>query len=274
MSGYANDHGLAYIEVALRGQRVSAAVEGTAGLMVTTVESFDGVLTDSGAEIDDRQPYVTRAGLRSHYTSARSRTLAIDEEVVDTYLRGRGDGAVKGGFRFTGTAPVSEQRAAAWRSLTALVGSAMHDGLADHPLLGPTLAGLVTAHCVECFPNNWSRPEPDRSRSTSAVRRARTFIDEHAAEPITVADIAEAARLSVRGLQSAFRSQVGVSPTGYLRRARLSLARASLLAADPTGDRVATIAHAAGSVHLSRFAAAYRELHGENPNDTLRRGGG
>jgi AraC-like DNA-binding protein len=273
MDGFTNDHGLAYVEVVLQGRQVSADVEATAGLMVTSVSSFDGVLMESGATIDDRQPYVTRAGLRSRYGSARTRTLAIDETIVDTYLRGRADGGLRGGFRFTGTAPVSERHGAAWRSLTSQVASAMHDGLADHPMLGPTLTNMVAAYCVACFPNNASAGAPDRSLSTATVRRAKAFIDEHATEPITVADIAEAARLSIRGLHSAFKSQVGVSPMEYRRRVRLSIARAALLAADPADDaRVATIAHAAGFLHLGRFAAAYRALHGENPNDTLRSG--
>lgn len=273
MNGYANDHGLAYIEVAIDGQHMSTRLEETAGLMVTTAVSLQGGMTDSGADIDDRQPYVTRAGLRSEYASARCLTLAVDEDVVEAYLRGRGGRAPRGGFRFTGTGPRTGQHAATWRSLAATVGSAMRSGLADDPLLGPSMTNMVAAACVASFPNNWSETGPDAvSHSTATIRRAKAFIEEHAPEPITVADIAGAARLSVRGLQSAFKSQVGVSPMVYLREVRLSLARAALLAADPAdNDRVATIARASGFLHLSRFAAAYRTLHGEHPIDTLRR---
>ncbi|GGI39088.1 hypothetical protein GCM10010988_22320 [Cnuibacter physcomitrellae] len=110
----------------------------------------------------------------------------------------------------------------------------------------------------------------DLTDTDQAVEALETFF-EHAHEPLSVAQIAAAARLSVSGLQHAFRDQLGVSPTGYLRQVRLERARAALLAGDPTDDdRVAALARAAGFTHLPRFAAAYRARYGENPSDTLR----
>lgn len=273
MSGYASGYGLAYIEVALDGQHMSTRLKETAGFMVTIADSLDGGMVDSGAEIDHGQPYVTRAGLRSEYASARCRTVSVDERLVDTYLRDHAGNVPKGGFRFTGTAPKTQRHAATWRSLTTTVASAMRTGLADDPMLGPVFANTVAASSVACFPSNWVEVEEVGGvRSTAAVRRAKVFIEEHAPEPITVGDVARAARLSVRGLQNAFQSQEGLSPMAYLRRVRLELARTSLLEADPSDPtRVAAIARAAGFAHLSRFAASYRAVHGENPRDTLRR---
>lgn len=77
--------------------------------------------------------------------------------------------------------------------------------------------------------------EPRREASVSAaVRRATAWVDEHRREPITVQDIAAAARLSPRGLSLAFRRERGQTPMEYVRLARVDGARADLVAGDPT----------------------------------------
>lgn len=112
-------------------------------------------------------------------------------------------------------------------------------------------------------------PQPTMSR---ALRRAVAFIDDNARRPITVADIADASRLSVRGLQAAFRRDLGTTPMAYLRSARLDGAHRDLLNAHPDrGDTVDAIAHRWGFGHPARFAAAYRTAFGEYPAATLRR---
>lgn len=273
LESHTNDRGLSYLHIAIGGRHMSTRIEDTAGLMITTAESITGGMTDAGMDVDHAQPYVTRAGLRSEYSFADCRSIAIDETVMEAYLGSRPGRTVGGRFRFTGVGPRSTRHAGMWSAVASTVETGMRAGVADDPLLGATLTDVVAATCLAVFPSNWVEVDyAARSRSTAAVGRARTFIEEHANEPITVSAIAQAARLSPRGLQSAFRSQTGVPPMAYLRRVRLEQARAALLAADPAEQNtVSAIARAAGFVHLSRFAAAYRELHGEYPHETLRR---
>ncbi|GAA1493287.1 helix-turn-helix transcriptional regulator [Curtobacterium herbarum] len=113
--------------------------------------------------------------------------------------------------------------------------------------------------------------EPRREASVSAaVRRATAWVDEHRREPITVQDIAAAARLSPRGLSLAFRRERGQTPMEYVRLARVDGARADLLAGDPTrGDTVAGIAADWGFSNAGRFTALYRRTYGEAPRRTL-----
>lgn len=271
LDGHLNQYGLSYLHISIGGRHMSTRIEDTAGLMVTTAASITGGMEDAGATVDHAQPYVTRAGLRSEYSFADCRSIALDEAVMEAHLRNRAGTTRNGPFRFTGVAPRSKQHAATWRAVATTVETAMRTGLADDPLLGASLTDLVAATCLAAFPNNWvDTDHTTRSRSTAAVRRARAFIEEHAHEPVSVHDIAEAARLSPRGLQGAFRTQTGVTPMAYLRQVRLERAREALLVADPAQqDSVAAIARAAGFAHLSRFAAAYRALHGESPRDTL-----
>jgi len=115
--------------------------------------------------------------------------------------------------------------------------------------------------------------EPRREASVSAaVRRATAWVDEHRREPITVQDIAAAARLSPRGLSLAFRRERGQTPMEYVRLARVDGARADLVAGDPTrGDTVAGIAADWGFSNAGRFTALYRQTYGEPPRRTLMR---
>ncbi|WP_368073040.1 helix-turn-helix domain-containing protein [Curtobacterium sp. MMLR14_010] len=73
---------------------------------------------------------------------------------------------------------------------------------------------------------------------------------------MTVVDLANAAGLSVRGLQDAFQRDVKTSPLAYLREVRLAQVRSELQAAERRGEAVATIPRRWGCSHLGRFAAA------------------
>ncbi|MGY1771696.1 AraC family transcriptional regulator [Blastococcus sp. SYSU D00813] len=105
----------------------------------------------------------------------------------------------------------------------------------------------------------------------AAVRRSTDFIDAHAGEPLTLADIAEASGIGSRALQEAFRRHLDETPTGYLRRVRLERAHRELLAADPgSGVTVASVAARWGFAHPGRFAGLYQQSYGRSPQQTLR----
>lgn len=111
-----------------------------------------------------------------------------------------------------------------------------------------------------------------RASESAAVRRARAFIDDNLRRPITVQDVAHAARLGPRALHDAFRKQRGETPMGYLRAGRLAGARTELLAADAsTGLTVGGVAASWGFSNRGRFAAAFRDTFGESPTETLQR---
>ncbi|MEU4689505.1 helix-turn-helix transcriptional regulator [Actinoplanes sp. NPDC023714] len=105
----------------------------------------------------------------------------------------------------------------------------------------------------------------------AAIRRAVSYIDARAADPITLDAIAGAARLGVRALQSGFRRHLGTTPLAYLRRVRLENAHRDLQAAIPAmGVTVTEIAGRWGFSDSSRFAASYRAAYGRSPSRTLR----
>ncbi len=113
-----------------------------------------------------------------------------------------------------------------------------------------------------------------RSDVEQRMRRAIAFVHEHAADPITVADIADACGLSERGLQDVFRRRLAVTPMRYLREARLDRAHLELTS---RGRRIVTVrdvAHRWQFAHLGRFAAHYRARFGESPHETIARTSG
>ncbi|WP_326686946.1 MULTISPECIES: AraC family transcriptional regulator [unclassified Streptomyces] len=104
-----------------------------------------------------------------------------------------------------------------------------------------------------------------------AVRRAIQLIEERSDQPLSLSDLAVAARCSPRALQEAFQRYVGRTPLAYLREVRLDRAHRDLVAADADGPvTVAEIAFRWGFSNLGRFANWYRLRYGHAPSLTLR----
>jgi len=93
------------------------------------------------------------------------------------------------------------------------------------------------------------------------------------AEParVTITELCQAAGVSERTLQYAFREVFNTTPLAFLRRQRFHAARRQLLASKDKVATVSQIAVAQGFYELGRFAVEYRRLFGEMPSETLRR---
>jgi len=177
--------------------------------------------------------------------------------------------------RFTGYEPVSPQAARAWQATYAYIRDTVlaSPATSGQPLLVSSAAQLLAAAALAAFPNT-ALTDPtveDRHDAHPAtLRRAVAFIDEHAHEDITIADIAAAAHVTIRAVQLAFRRHLDTTPMQYLRQARLSHAHHDLARADPTRETVTAVAHRWGFPSASVFAARYRRAYGVAPSHTLR----
>ena len=114
-------------------------------------------------------------------------------------------------------------------------------------------------------------PATSRDRCGRPIRRAVELIEEQPAQPWTTVRLAAEVHLSVRALQEGFRRDLGTPPMAYLRQVRLRRAHGALRAAEHDTTTVRAVAVSLGIMHLSRFAAAYREAFGETPSETLNR---
>lgn len=176
-------------------------------------------------------------------------------------------------LRFDVAEPGSDAAWRRWASVSRFlldhVRSPVDEGAS---LLRAELLRLAVAALLDAYPTH--HPEPSAtpaSSSPAAVRRARSYIELHAHEDIGPSEIAAAARLSVRGLQAAFRRSEETTPLAYLRRTRLRRAHADLVRQTPDDTTVAAVAGRWGFSNLSRFAAEHRAEYGCSPSDTLRR---
>ena len=125
------------------------------------------------------------------------------------------------------------------------------------------LAELLQRTCLPAIAENAGLPIASRD-----VRRAEAYIGSNVGRDMRLEDIARAAGVSVRTLQSSFKRDRHVTPMQYLRNLRLDAARERLLA----GSSVSEAALDTGFSHQGRFAHYYRRRFGHSPSSTW--GGG
>jgi AraC-like DNA-binding protein len=132
------------------------------------------------------------------------------------------------------------------------------------------LDAALTEIFIDCIDSGM----PTRGRSVrhhiAILRRMLDLEEQHAEEPLYVADICRKLGVSSRLLQRICFEQIGLRPKQYFILRRLHLARRALRNAPP-GSLVTDIATRFGFWELGRFAVNYRAVFGETPSATVRR---
>jgi AraC-like DNA-binding protein len=103
-----------------------------------------------------------------------------------------------------------------------------------------------------------------------AVKRAEAYLHAHMDAPLPLPRLCRLLGLSERSLRNAFYGVRGMSPTRSMRVERLAAARRALSERRSRGVTVTTVATGCGFYELGRFAAAYKQVFGEVPSETLR----
>ena len=105
-----------------------------------------------------------------------------------------------------------------------------------------------------------------------SFRKAKEYIHANLDRALSSTEIAAHTCVSPRTLEAVFKRFGEVSPLAYSRRSRLQAAHDALRAARLQGRilSVTEVALAFGFVHMSRFAAQYREMFGCSPSETVR----
>ncbi len=133
-------------------------------------------------------------------------------------------------------------------------------------LIENLLATLRSVVQIKSTPHDLTRQGHSR-----VVQIAQDYALSHAAEPLYVTDLCEAAGVCERTLQYAFKEVLGMRPVVYLTRLRLHRVRQSLRSATHASTTVTKEALRWGFWHFGEFSHAYKECFGELPSDTLRR---
>lgn len=145
--------------------------------------------------------------------------------------------------------------------------------ITHYPAAARHVEGLVVSSLLLGQPHNYTDRllRPADAAPRGVIARAVELIQEFPEEAWTVTRLAHEVHVSVRTLQTGFRSQLGEPPSVYLRRVRLAKIR-EVLASTPAG---ATTVHAVatrfGFLHMGRFAATYKATFHESPSITLNR---
>lgn len=148
-----------------------------------------------------------------------------------------------------------------------------HRGPCDPLILQLEEQLMVTMTHAICHPGQHGVD----SRSSRAARRRRLgrdaeeFLRANAMESFSLDALASASGASGRMLEYHFHEMYGVSPLAWFRSMKLNEVHRILRTTDPGNRRISDIAADWGFTHLGRFAAAYRQLFGEAPSQTLAR---
>lgn len=140
--------------------------------------------------------------------------------------------------------------------------------------IGP-VEDLVMSSLLHLQPSNHhtaftSPVRPDKRRA--GIQAAVDYLDDHLAEHITMAAVANAVHMSVRAVQQGFHEQLGMTPMTYVRERRLERVHEELMdATSADGITVTAVAERWGFHHLGSFGVEYRKRWGEAPSQTLRR---
>jgi AraC-like DNA-binding protein len=254
---------------------VQSAVEPEEQLMACRVASRGAWVGTSRGDLNAGMPWLALEGPTTARWQEKAdvRALIFDRALAEEDAR-----RLTGDDRFTlraataSPSPVSRDVAAHWERVFQHVaaslftpgrpGSAMIEAELRRHALHTTLATFSPA-----FSRALERTAQRRAAPRS-VRRAISYMEDHAHQAITIDDVAAAADISTRGLQYAFRRALDQTPMEYLRRQRLAGAHAEM----EEGARapISEIARRWGFASASRFAKHYREAYGRTPRQTLR----
>jgi AraC-like DNA-binding protein len=169
--------------------------------------------------------------------------------------------------------PESAHALKAWRRTIDLAAVVVMDpDAAPNSLLREEMSRLVALAMMTTFPyESTARAPGSGGIEPDSVRVAIEYANQNAHLPIGPSDLAGAAGLSARSLQTALRRYRDTTPSALIQGVRLQRVNTELANADFGTTSVAAVAHTWGFVHLGRFAGSYRRLFGESPNETLRR---
>ena len=209
--------------------------------------------------------------MRVEFSGAHLRTAGFDEG----YLRAVAEsltGEPPERLRFDGINARRSRPVLAAETLALLEGTLLDESAVQSaPLLRARVIRQAAVSMLATYPLVDLETRTETAIAHRRIRLAVAFMEAHAAEPITVGDVALAAGTTTRSLQAAFRRRFDLTPMQFLRRLRLRLAREQLLSSQDVGLTVGDTALRWGFAHSGRFAQQYLAEFGEHPSQTLRR---
>lgn len=145
-----------------------------------------------------------------------------------------------------------------------------HLAPAANAMFRESVLGLLLTGQHHSLTDAVTRVDAQPCRVPGSLKKARAYLEAHAAAPLDLDRLATASGTGIRSLQLGFRRHYGASVSEALRDIRLGHLRDRLAAAAPE-TRIIDLAYDLGFTHLSRMARSYQAKFGEKPSETLRR---
>ncbi|UIR37428.1 AraC family transcriptional regulator [Rhodococcus sp. DMF-1] len=199
--------------------------------------------------------------------------VKIDRRALEDQLSERIGRALTDPIAFGVEFDLRTVRGRQWLSVVRALAVSLDDPTASglHPIVAAPMAECLMNGLLVAADHDHRRGlDTPKAVLPAVVRRAVDFMDEHADEPLSVAQISRHLGVSVRALQLGFQTSLGTTPMRHLKRIRLQRVRRELVNADPQTAGVTEIARRWGFLHAGRFAGEYREAFGVSPSRDLR----
>ncbi len=209
--------------------------------------------------------------------AGESRSIMLDVELafLETIVASDLCRDLDAPLRFADAEPAHDAGA---RSFVELVGFIQQELLRGAPQLRSRahvarFEEIIASALIYTHGHNYSERLDARTHAAEPrfVRRAEDYIQAHAGEHLTLADIAAIASVSARTLARGFRRHKHCSPMTYLRTVRLERCHQELRNTPAEDTSVIDIATKWGFSNMGRFARLYRSRFGEGPAQTLLR---
>lgn len=136
------------------------------------------------------------------------------------------------------------------------------------------LLEMLSSTLTASFSVELDRRDRTRLMQSHIVRAAEQYALANCSERLYVKDLCQAAGVSERSLEYAFRAEMNLSPIAYLMRLRLHKVREALLQSAVKPTTVGNEALRWRFWQLGDFARHYKDCFQELPSETLRRAQG
>lgn len=146
------------------------------------------------------------------------------------------------------------------------------DSLISRGLISGLLEGQMLLAIMDSL--SWSYEKDIKGKVCELrpkyIKKAIDYLMMNERRKINLQDLAAAAGVGVRTLQTGFQQTYGISPMYYVRRYKLQKVREYLLEYVAQSSSIGDIAAQWGFMHPSSFAKSYYTFFGEYPSETMK----
>ena len=253
------------------------APKGTVALGVTLVQTGEGRWMGQPATIDD--VLVQPQGAEAEYISAPlwdSVVLAIPEADLLERMADLTEADPVDMLRRPSLAHLTRQMSAQVREACTAYLRLAEQSLAkpDTPSPLPEMAESTVELMARALVSSRLSNDQKKSgrRQRQLIAHSVNYCHDREEQSIRINALCRHLGVSERTLRYAFQNRTGMAPLTFLKGQRLNRVYRALRQSDPAARLIKQVAQDNGFSHLGQFSHDYKQLFGEAPSKTLKRG--